>query len=909
LLGEHPEATLSTRVGCLDDETVYEFVYGHLAVEAIDRVDCHLDECVDCRAVVADLAQSGSGRQPGESGVPLERGSMVGRYLVVDVIGQGAMGVVYAAYDPELHRRVAVKVLRSATDDPALTERMLREAQAMARLSHPNVVAIYDVGTVGASVYIGMELVEGQNLRDWLRETRHDWREVREVLAAAGAGLAAAHAADLVHRDFKPDNVVVGDDGRARVTDFGLARGVGDGVSNLEIPDVADASGDRLANTITVTGAMLGTPAYMAPEQLAGEPVTAAADQFAFCVSAYEALYGRRPFDARTIADLREATAAGRIVEPTDTDVPRSVFAVVAKGLAPRVEDRFESMDALLEAWLRQGARPPRAMAGVIAASAVVIAVAIGLVVFAGGGAATESRQAAAVCSAGPEVAGKVWHDARRLRIQEAFDASGRHYAATTMAAFERAANGWRDEWVAAHDATCRATRVTGEQSDVLLDVRMHCLDRRLAAFDALASQLERADARAVDEALTALSSLPPTAECADVESLLAVAPPTADARPKVEALRDRLDEVRSLVATGQYGAAVDLVRPVVVDAAALGYEPAIAEAHLTAALAERGAGALDRAETDAFEGLWAAENARSDREVARAWILLVGLAGEAGRHDHTERRGRHARAAVGRLSAPGRMATSLRSVLGVVHYNAGRYEEAASELEAAFADRLRVHGALSVEVAATHTNLGNVARARGQLDAALEHHEKALEIDTALLGKLHPNVGRHLHNIGGVLRLQNEPEEATRSYEQALSIKEGALGAKHHEVALTHNSLGLVHVDLGRLAEAERHYLVAIELFGAAKHAEEALARNNLGLLLAKRGRHAAALRELEQALLGYERSYGGEHERTRALVEAIARVREEAGQRPGPPPARQPVSASPPPAAGVYAPGQSWD
>jgi serine/threonine protein kinase len=228
---------------------------------------------------------------------PLARGTQVGRYVLLDAVGSGGMGVVYAAYDPELDRKVAIKLLRFDRLGSEAGERdrlrLQREAQAIARLSHPNVVHVYDVGTFGDQVFVAMEFVAGRTLRQWAEEEPRPWREVVDRFALAGRGLAAAHAAGLIHRDFKPDNVLLGDDGRVRVVDFGLARPAG----QQPAPEgERTPSGGTLAHPLTEWGVVVGTPAYMAPEQLRGEASDERSDQLSFCVSLYETLYGERPF-------------------------------------------------------------------------------------------------------------------------------------------------------------------------------------------------------------------------------------------------------------------------------------------------------------------------------------------------------------------------------------------------------------------------------------------------------------------------------------------------------------------------------------------------------------------------------------------------------------------------------------
>ncbi len=280
----------------------------------------------------------------------------IGRYAVRGTLGSGAMGIVYRAHDPQLDREVAIKLLRRATGDAlssAGRARLVREAQAMARLSHPNVVTVFDAGEHGADVFVAMELVPGRTLRAWLDEGAHPWREVVRLFRQAGEGLAAAHEAGLVHRDFKPANVLLSRAGdgtlRARVADFGLAlvEGAGESAASGLLPEALASASDRL----TVTGAVLGTPAYMAPEQFAGQPADARADQFSFCVALYEALHGRRPFGGETLGEVMASVLTAVRVPPGRLrSVPRRIQRVVLRGLSVDPGARFRSMSELLVA-------------------------------------------------------------------------------------------------------------------------------------------------------------------------------------------------------------------------------------------------------------------------------------------------------------------------------------------------------------------------------------------------------------------------------------------------------------------------------------------------------------------------------------------------------------------------------
>ncbi|MCA9705883.1 MAG: serine/threonine protein kinase, partial [Myxococcales bacterium] len=273
------------------------------------------------------------------------RGEVLGRYVVLDVLGEGGMGVVYAAYDPELDRKVALKLVKYAPisgEDTAGRSRLMREAQALARLTHPNVVAVYDVGMLEHSVFVAMEFVEGRTVAQWI-ERRHaerppSWREVLSVMVPAGRGLEQAHAAGIVHRDFKPENVMLADSGRVVVLDFGLARATEGGPPSLGEVDVSltsSRSAGVMLDRLTATGSVMGTPAYMSPEQIGAGTSDEASDQFSYCVSLYHALYGSRPFAGRTLPELSDALLAGTVeAAPKGSKVPAWLRRVVLRGLS-----------------------------------------------------------------------------------------------------------------------------------------------------------------------------------------------------------------------------------------------------------------------------------------------------------------------------------------------------------------------------------------------------------------------------------------------------------------------------------------------------------------------------------------------------------------------------------------------
>jgi Tol biopolymer transport system component len=366
-------------MACLSDREMLEFVQGRLEARALPDAERHLDECDACRQSVAVLLAGG----PSDAGESTSAApGRVGRYELLEAIGAGGMGVVYVARDPQLGRRVALKLLRpeaapGAPGDPRA--RMLREARAMARLAHPQVVAIHDVGMHEDQVFVVMEMVEGGTLRQWLARERRSWRVVLGVLLEAGRGLAAAHGAGLVHRDLKPDNVLVGDDGRVRVTDFGLAR-LASSRETLPEGAVMPFAPDMGAATRTASGAIAGSPTYMSPEAARGEAVDVRGDIFSFCVTAYEALYGELPFAGETLSAIVSAAQRGEArPPPAGSRVPKALRDVLLRGLKARREDRFATMEELLAA-LEKAARRGRAkLLGMAAGLLIAALLAAGL--------------------------------------------------------------------------------------------------------------------------------------------------------------------------------------------------------------------------------------------------------------------------------------------------------------------------------------------------------------------------------------------------------------------------------------------------------------------------------------------------------------------------------------------------
>ncbi len=520
-----------------------------------------------------DSLVSGATLRGASSGVPTVVPDRIDRFMVIGPLGSGGMGIVVEAYDPELDRKVAIKLLKSSRARPDSQARLLREAQAMARLSHANVVQVYDVGVVGDQVFVAMELVIGQTLAQWLSCERRDWRAIVKVFAAAGRGLAAAHAVGLVHRDFKPDNVLIADDGQVRVADFGLAR---ENHSALEVKHASPGNTDErllLANTLTATGALMGTPMYMSPEQFRAEAVSPQSDIFSFAVALYEGLYGNRPFAGETMSELARNVLNGiTTAPPTDRRVPSWLDAVVRRGFAVDTDVRYPSFDEFLAALARDPSRRRKRWLG--AASLTLSAALVG--------SGLQARAADESCTASAHALAEIWNADVRTQIRERLTILSQETRNSIEPALLRGLSDYADEWATQGHAACTGHR-EGDRSDTLFDAQGRCLDRRRAALGGAIETILGGDESTLEAATMIVAKLPPVAYCADKSALLAELPPPEDPQIKaeVESLRKRLVRAEILAHAGNAQAGLDAVSRLHTAIQATKYAPLFAEASL----------------------------------------------------------------------------------------------------------------------------------------------------------------------------------------------------------------------------------------------------------------------------------------------------------------------------------------
>ncbi|WP_233582473.1 tetratricopeptide repeat protein [Corallococcus sp. CA053C] len=792
---------------------------------------------------------------------PLARGTAVGRYLILEMLGVGGMSVVYVAYDPELDRRVALKLLQVEAlglGAEAGRTQVLREAQAMARVSHPHVVSVFDVGTFGRQVFLAMELVDARTLRKWEQDGPHPWRQVVDVFVAAGRGLAAAHAVGVVHGDVKPENILVGQDGRVRVTDFGLARVM----SGAVVPPVTPGG---FARPRAMEG---GTPAYMAPEQFPPEERTDAfSDQFGFCAALYEGLYGERPFAGSTVEELSQAVHAGRVKSvPRHSGVPQWLRRVLLKGLSVRPEERHASMEALIaELEANPTARRTRRLRIAGASVLVLSAVAITGVL---------QRRDVTGCEGAARALDGVWDAARQHAVDVAFVGTERRFAHDALRHVHRGLNAYTAAWVTTRTAACEATRVRGEQSEAVMALRMRCLDSRLADVAALTQLFTQADPDLVERAPRAVEGLLPLSGCSDLEALTSRGRSTLDdpaARERTVALLQALVDARALRAAGRYSQGVARMEPVAQAARAAGDWSGAADALLLLAELKDGAGDYRGAEQTVLQATWAAEAGRNDEAAARAWTLAVRVTGE--RLDHYaqgQQAGDRASAAVERLGGSGELSGALAANLGRLLSRQGRYPEAHDQLTRALSFLEKRFGPEALEVADVRVELGTVRRSQGRTEEALALYERALGTVRGALGPEHPDVARIRLEQASARWQQGDFVQSERLARGALALLERSLGPDHPQVADALNSLALALQYQGKREEALPLYERALSIAEKTEGRDSstvAIIVNNIGTLLVHMGRLEEATQRFATAISQLEASVGADHP-TLALV-----------------------------------------
>jgi tRNA A-37 threonylcarbamoyl transferase component Bud32/tetratricopeptide (TPR) repeat protein len=753
----------------------------------------------------------------------LRRGDVLGRYVIVGAIGKGGMGAVYEAYDTQLARRVAVKVLHPSSNTEERQARLSREAQAMARLSHPNVVTVYDVGTFEGGLFIAMELIQGPTLKKWIAEP-HPFREVLAKVSAAGRGLAAAHAAGLVHRDFKPENVLLGDDGRVVVTDFGIARAEGTAVSGSVSGSADTLSNDPgddpdatlpqqpvggLGEPITRKGAILGTLGYFAPELAGEEREDARSDQFGFCATLYRALYRRSAFTGDTLNAYIASARKGPRPPPAGAGVPGWVHQVIVKGLSVRPEDRYPSMDALLAALARDPTRVRRRWMGAGAALALVALGALGVV--------RRDHARLAECDAAGRAVDEVWSGPVRAAVREALGSpsgDARDGGGGTAQRILTAVDDYAARWRAVRVDVCRSAR--RPEGEAAARLAAGCLEHAREELAAVVELLGRSHEQNHQRALHSVYSLlhPDACTSPTLSHGYAALPADADAGARARALSifRQQAQAHALYTAGRYREALATDEKTLAAARTENQVAAQAVSLMNIGDVQLRLGNATEAIGAYLESIGAAESASHD-DIAGRSAAMIAFAAKSNLHRDDEAR-RWLAIARGKLSRLG-------------------------------------HDDL-LEAAILHTDL-LLASGSEPLDRTLPRYERLLLLDERIWGKVSDKAASETNNLAIALAAGGDHARAIDEYQRSLSIKEQLYGPDHPDLSSSLENLAGELCALGRYTEAEvpaGRALALVEKLGREGDLKLAWALLPLAFISGRHGDAGRALALADRAL-----------------------------------------------------------
>lgn len=812
----------------------------------------------------------------------------IGRYVVLRRIGAGAMGVVYGAYDPELDRQVAIKVLhprKNATDDH---RQLQREARSLARLSHPGIVTIHDIGTIEGQVWIAMELIEGDTLAAWVETEPRPWVEVLRVVVEAGLGLAAAHAEGIVHRDLKPENVMVSRDGRGLVTDFGLARPVLDADGSVrKRPD---------ADTPLLSGTIAGTPAYMAPELLDGQPADVHSDQFAFCATAWEALFGTHPFRARgagqtdgtqtamgsapSFAEFAEDIRAGRIrPAPPGSSVPSWLRSTIERGLSTRPGERWPDLRALLDALQRGQVRSRRRRIGLWLGSAVLVAAAaLGLQRW-------QLHRAKMACVAEGDAVAELWNDARRDAVAQAMRATGLEHATRTATTVGELLDDYAEQWRATRVAACSERRVHDRWTAEQLERSHWCTEERGMELDALAHILEHADKEATNRAFAAATSLADVQPCGDARVLDRMAPIVEDGREEARELRRDLAIAAASMKLRQQDIDPDTAHALVERADASKWATLSSRARNLEANVLRRIRDYDGARASAVQAYLDATAIPAWDAAAAAAITTVGIAAVQRDREQAELWGELARVALDHAGeTESLMAAVLLDNLGTAAKSASDYDVARDYHERSHRMTARILSEDNPRTSSPLLNLAVVDDAAGDYARAREAIERVVAIRERTLGPEHPDTGLAISNLAVVVDRMGELELAQQLRTRGLSIQEKALGPEHPGLASALNNTAIGYNELGEYARAlelhERALSIRTKRFGP-EHPAVATTLDNMAKVYENMGELERALELSERALAIREATLGPDDEEVADSLNNLGVRLESAGKQ----------------------------
>jgi tetratricopeptide (TPR) repeat protein len=791
---------------------------------------------------------------------PLPGTQLLGRYTALTWLGEGGMGLVVAAFDDRLNRRVALKLLPKGADSES-EARLVREARAMGRLRHPNVVAVYDSGQLDeGTLFIAMEYVEGQTLQAWCEASEREWPEILKTYCQAAVGLDAAHQAGLIHRDFKPLNVLVGKDGGVRVTDFGIARS-----GSPEEHQVTAGMGEVWTTPLTRAGQVVGTPKYMAPELLKGRGADVRSDVFAFCVALYEALYRQPAFKGTTPKARYEAKVQGHTGGlPERSAVPAWLGHAVLRGLSPIPAQRPASIRQLL-----QTLEPPtrkRKKLGVLAAACMVALT---------GGWAFKAKSDTGCQSVGLRLE-KAWGENVQRKVSAVMLSTHAAGAQETVSRVQSVFDAYAASWVKMSTEVCLATGTGASKVNVL---REACLERKRRQFQNLTELLsEKPDVDLVSKAVSAAQALAPVEACADERALIARVPPPElpELRAQVELLERRVGRLETLEQAGKHQLGLVESPELLRATEATHHAPLYAQALYTVASIEDRSGQLAAAENRVRMAIPLAAEAGDALTVAHGWLLLHRLLRRQGRFSEAQALSLPMEASL-EQSGDALAKASAVSAQGTIAYELGRPAEALEKYHQALTIREKFLGPDHNEVARLLNNIGMVLAELGNHREALKYDHRALLIYEQNYGPNHIGVARALSSTGTVLVEMSEFAEALTLFERSLRIQKSVFGEVHPVVADTYNDIGDVQLAQGRCGDALKSHLQAWAI-----HRKSLGEKNfNVGYSLNKVGKAwlcsnetARAFECFQQSLAILEVAFGSDHPERAVPMMGLGRV-----------------------------------
>jgi len=918
---------------CPDENIIVDFLEARLSSEQSDELELHIDSCENCRMLLATMVESDE-----ESSFPftkealsvyseelalyditprfLPKGTLLGRYVLMEPVGLGGMSIVYAAFDPELERKIAVKLMHPASHpqrEQGRQARLLREAKVIAKLTHPHIVTVHDLGMYEGQLFIAMEYIKGQTLRQWLHEAPRSLEETLYRFLQAGEGLSHAHQMGLLHRDFKPDNVMLATEGSLRVMDFGLSRRLANPTTSPENkedqkqiphslvddePSEQESEEQAESPALTQAGAILGTPAYMPPEQLYGQPLDARADIFAYCVALYEALYGERPFSGKTLLERIQCIKQSRLFRLSgDNSVPLWLQKVLKKGLSFALEQRYPSMESLLSE-LRDGLatdslpKKPSEKSGAFLWIGLFLGASL---VFGGWWQNTsrktkshgtkktfqrsvltkrspEQNQRISPCSGAKEKLAGVWDAKVQHKIQTALNRTGMSSKTSYWKRLRGVLDQYTKTWQATYAQACRATHVLKEQSAHLMDLRMTCLNERLEELRAFTQQLTTANRASLYNGVQGAYQLRTLDTCSNAKSLLARVKPPKDNRTKKRVLHIRrlLAKVQALSWAGRYQESLKTLQRAKRMLKGIRYRPIEAEVHYFLGVLSFRKGSVKEALNYLQQAIWSAQAGGTQRLEVLTWGRMAKYTGKMSNHRLAEYYRKHMKATLERLGRDDALERELLHNYGLSAFLEGKYYSAlqfffrGTSIQSAKRRISRPND--QVAQARFYHNIGLCYQALDHLDSAQKMFQRSLELQKELFGKEHPSLANTYGAMASILLEQKKHKQARVLLKKASLLKQ-KWGKRHYGLAHIFSDLAIWAMqtrDWKQAAIWNQRSLTLLQQGLSKQHPYVAIVNTHQAMLEQLQGKYERAVALYNRALGIFKKRYRKAHVHT---------------------------------------------